>query len=374
MIAQLRNRGRGLCRALAVLAWFAGDARAEPLEFSRALAQAMPPAVLETSPGIALPALRKGSKGDAVLRLNEALVRAGLTSFSPQPPEVYGAEHEFAVKLMQRHFGLLDDGIAGAILYANLAADAVARNAAVEAFAVRVEQLAHRARSEGRRKMIVVNVPSFMLRAIDLDTGRTVVETPVVVGRRERPTPIGRINVISLKFNPNWNPPPIVLEKDILPRLGKGDAKWFDKHDLVAVGPDGQTRPAHEITQADYDAGWKFTQLPGEDNALGVLKFETDSMDRIYLHDTNERSLFGKANRAQSSGCIRVRDWAALAAFLADTSEEKVMERVEAEQTRWDKVEKVPVFIEYSLGDVSRGKAVLFPDVYAPQPVGPKSR
>ena len=34
------------------------------------------------------------------LRLNQALVRAGLTSFSPQPPDVYGAEHEFAVKLM----------------------------------------------------------------------------------------------------------------------------------------------------------------------------------------------------------------------------------------------------------------------------------
>jgi murein L,D-transpeptidase YcbB/YkuD len=374
MIATLRNRGCALCCTLAFLSWLAGGARAEPLEFSRALAQAMPPAVLEISPGIRLPALRKGSKGEAVLRLNEALVRAGLTSFSPQPPEVYGAEHEFAVKLMQRHFGLLDDGIAGAILYANLAADAAARNAAVEAFAVRVEQLAHQARSEGRRKMIVVNVPSFMLRAIDLDSGRTVVETPVVVGRRERPTPIGRINVISLKFNPNWNPPPIVLEKDILPRLGKGDAKWFDKHDLVAVGPDGETRPAHEITRADYDAGWKFTQLPGEDNALGVLKFETDSKDRIYLHDTNERSLFGKANRAQSSGCIRVRDWATLAAFLSNTTEEKVMERVEADQTRWDKVEKVPVFIEYSLGDVSRGKAVLFPDVYAPQPAGQKTR
>ena len=362
--------GRGFraparCLLLAAGLAFAAGVAAEPLEYARALATATPPAVLEASPGLQLPSLRKGSKGDAVLRLNAALVRAGLTSFRPQPPDVYGAEHEFAVKLLQRHFGIQDDGIAGPILYANLAAGATQRNAAVEAFALRVERLAHEARSEGRRRMIVVNVPSFMLRAIDLDSGRTVVETPVIVGRRERPTPIGRFNVISLKFNPNWNPPPVVLKKDIEPRLGKGDARWFEKHGLIAVGPDGRTKPGHELTRAEYDAGWTFTQEPGEDNALGMLKFETDSKDRIYLHDTNERRLFAKPLRAQSSGCIRVRDWAALAAFLAGTTEDKVMERVDTGETRWVKVEKVPVYVEYSLGDVLGGKAVLFPDLYA---------
>ena len=347
------------------LACLAAPALAEPLELSRALVLATPPALLENPPSIRLPSLKKGSKGKAVSDLTDLLVRVGLTSFRPETPDVFGSEHDFAVKLLQRHFGLKDDGIAGALLYANLEADLERKNAAVESFAMRLEQLAYQARQEGRRKMIVVNVPSFTLRAIDLETGRTVVETAVVVGRRDRQTPIGRFNVISLKFNPTWSPPPIVIERDILPRLGGTDGKWFEKYRLVGKGPDGSIKPAIEVTREEVEAGWKFLQTSGQDNAMGLLKFETDSKENIYLHDTNERRLFDKPNRMQSSGCIRVQKWAELAAFIAGTGEDKIQENVGKNETFWQKVEKVPVFVEYSLGDVIGTKAVVFPDIYA---------
>lgn len=355
---------RGGAAALAFLA--VATAAAEPLELSRQLVLAAPPPVAETTPAPALPSLRRGSKGPAVGRLTDYLVRAGLSSFRPAEPEVFGAEHEYAVRLLQRHFGLPEDGIAGPLLYANLAADLGRRSAAVEAFAFRLEALAHQARSEGRRKMIVVNVPSFTLRAIDLESGRTVVESPVVVGRRDRPTPVGRFNLISLKYNPGWNPPPVVVGRDIVPRLEGGEKarKWFDKYRLVGVGPDGATKPAHEVTRAEFEAGWKFRQQPGREGALGVLKFETDSKDHIYLHDTNERGLFSKALRGQSSGCIRVQKWLQLAAFVADAGEDAIRENVDKAVTHWQKIGKVPVFVEYSLGDVVGGKAVAYPDLY----------
>jgi L,D-transpeptidase YcbB len=340
-------------------------AQAEPLDLSRELILAMPPLTIEPVPATHLPTLHKGSRGKAVRELGELLAKAGLGDFRPQQEDIFGTEHDAAVRTLQERFGLKPDGIAGPLLYANLEAGLVDKNAAVEAFAFRLEHLAHLARSEGRRKMIVVNVPSFTLRAIDLTTGQTVVESPVVVGRRDRQTPVGRFNIISLKYNPTWTPPPLVIERDIVPRLDGGDRKWFDSHRLVATGPDGEVKEAHEVSRQEYEAGWKFQQKPGRGNALGRLKFETDSKDQIYLHDTNEQRLFSNVNRTHSSGCVRVQKWAQLAAFLADASEEKILDNVEKKGTEWQKIERVPVFVEYWRGDVSDKRAVYFPDIYA---------
>lgn len=346
--------------AIAVL-----PAQAEPLDLSRELILAMPPLSVQPAPAAHLPTLRKGSRGKAVRELSELLAKAGLPDFRPAQQDVFGAEHDTAVKTLQERVGLKPDGIAGPVLYANIEAGLADKNAAVEAFALRLEQLAHLARSEGRRKMIVVNVPSFTLRAIDLTTGQTAVESPVIVGRRDRQTPVGRFDIMSLKYNPTWTPPPVVIQRDILPRLDGGDRKWFDSHRLVATGPDGETKEAHEVTRAEYEAGWKFHQKAGRGNALGRLKFETDSKDNVYLHDTNEQRLFSNVSRTHSSGCVRVQKWAQLAAFLADTSEEEIRTNVEKKGTEWQKIDRVPVFVEYWRGDVNDKRAVYFPDVYA---------
>ena len=43
------------------------------------------------------------------------------------------------------------------------------------------------------------------------------------------------------------------------------------------------------------------------------IEFETDNKDNIYLHDTNQRYLFGQNDRSLSLGCVRVQDWPRLA-------------------------------------------------------------
>src|SRR5690606_9984060 len=55
----------------------------------------------------------------------------------------------------------------------------------------------------------------------------------------------------------------------------------------------------------------------GDDNALGVFKFNFQNPYSVYLHDTNQRYLFQNENRALSHGCVRVEKWHALAAFIA---------------------------------------------------------
>ncbi len=48
-------------------------------------------------------------------------------------------------------------------------------------------------------------------------------------------------------------------------------------------------------------------QLPGPENALGVVKFPLQNPWAIYMHDTNEKQLFGESKRHRSSGCVRLK-------------------------------------------------------------------
>ena len=58
-------------------------------------------------------------------------------------------------------------------------------------------------------------------------------------------------------------------------------------------------------------------QGSGDDNALGVLKFNFNNPYSVYLHDTNERYLFQNSERDLSHGCVRVQKWEDLAFYIA---------------------------------------------------------
>jgi murein L,D-transpeptidase YcbB/YkuD len=58
-------------------------------------------------------------------------------------------------------------------------------------------------------------------------------------------------------------------------------------------------------------------QGSGDNNALGVMKFNFNNPYAVYLHDTNQRYLFKNSFRALSHGCVRVQDWEKLAFYIA---------------------------------------------------------
>ncbi len=59
-----------------------------------------------------------------------------------------------------------------------------------------------------------------------------------------------------------------------------------------------------------------FRQDPGPLNALGRVKFMFPNQFGVYLHDTPSIELFGKTERAFSSGCIRVEKPIELAEYV----------------------------------------------------------
>ncbi|HEY6435963.1 MAG TPA: L,D-transpeptidase family protein, partial [Ignavibacteriaceae bacterium] len=208
---------------------------------------------------------------------------------------------------------------------------------------------------------ILVNVPSFTLRAYSF--GKLVMESPVIVGKPGRQTPIFETNVVGVKFHPTWSPPPSILKKDILPTLGT--EKSFAASHGLHISYDGSPIDEIDITEEmRYSGKLRFIQSPGDDNALGVLKFETDNDQNIYLHDTNSRKLFVKSQRALSSGCVRVQEWKKLAAWVQDIEESGIDKKLEKSGTRIEKTEKVPVSIVYSLADKKSDKWMYFPNIY----------
>ena len=54
----------------------------------------------------------------------------------------------------------------------------------------------------------------------------------------------------------------------------------------------------------------------GEDNSLGILKFNFENKYGVYMHDTDSRRLFNREMRAMSHGCCRLEKVMDFAKFL----------------------------------------------------------
>jgi murein L,D-transpeptidase YcbB/YkuD len=81
------------------------------------------------------------------------------------------------------------------------------------------------------------------------------------------------------------------------------------------------------VNWSKYSRGipYRVVQGSGDNNALGVIKFNFANRYSVYLHDTNQRYLFKNAARALSHGCVRVQEWEKLAYFIVvnDSSQRK---------------------------------------------------
>jgi murein L,D-transpeptidase YcbB/YkuD len=170
----------------------------------------------------------------------------------------------------------------------------------------------------GRRR-IVVNTADFSLRVVEGDAD--VLKMRVVVGRPARRTPVFSSQMSYMVFNPYWNVPHTIAVEDILPKLASGVNYLSRQH--IRIFKDW-TESADEIDPqavnwTQYDETYfpfRLRQDPGPNNALGRIKFIFPNRFAVYLHDTPQRSLFNFTQRDFSSGCIRLENAKALAAYL----------------------------------------------------------
>lgn len=302
------------------------------------------------------PALRRGAGGKRVAQLRQRLIELG---FPLSDKGNFDADLARAVKAFQEAHGLAPDGIVDQQTRFNLNLSNADRAAILQSQLEAVEAIE---KAEGGKPYLIVNIPAFLLHLHE--GGERTLESRVIVGRPDRPTPLMRAEVAGIKYNPPWVPPPTIVKEDIF-RNGKLDHKYLTEHHLLLLDKRGRVVNGDGLTVNDvFRNGYRFYQPPGNKNALGRLKFELDDTPGIYLHDTNQQSLFKRENRAFSSGCVRVEKYLELAARLTGSSEEEIEEAIRGKKTVTEPIDPVPAYFVYWLADVVEGRVVFFHDVY----------
>ncbi|MEO6814083.1 MAG: L,D-transpeptidase family protein [Ginsengibacter sp.] len=224
---------------------------------------------------------------------------------------------------------------------------------------------------------IWVNIPGFYLKVWNNDS--LVLESKVIVGKPETHTPVLTSAISDMVTYPKWTIPESIIKKDILPALKK-DPGYLDRKGFSLVDANGETVNPYTVTWSKYTKGipWKVIQGSGDDNALGVFKFNFNNPYSVYLHDTNQRYLFKNADRALSHGCVRVEKWQALAFFIAredsiamnegqtiSYNADSIMTWVANKSRKRIMVKKkLPLYIEYFTCEAKNDKIVFYKDIY----------
>jgi murein L,D-transpeptidase YcbB/YkuD len=170
---------------------------------------------------------------------------------------------------------------------------------------------------------LIVNIPQFRLFAFQTtrDLKSEILQMDVIVGRtfKKLQTPVFAADLKYVIFRPYWDVPYSITQHEMLPELRKNPDFLRKQHLEIADGQ-GDSAPVVQFSQQNLErlaAGkLRLRQQPGEDNALGLIKFMLPNSYNVYLHSTPAHRLFSQPRRAFSHGCIRVSDPTALASYV----------------------------------------------------------
>ena len=260
-------------------------------------------------------ALKPGTSDVRIPLLRARLAASGDLAAAEVPdPALYDAALEGAVRGFQARMGLESDGVAGpgTILELNVPLAERVRTLRVNLDRGRV--LLH----DLPEKFVVVNIAGYTAYVVQ---GQDIVwSARVQVGKPYRKTPIFRSEINYLVFNPTWTVPPGIIAADILPAAKKDPASIARKGLKVLDSKGREVDPA-SVDWSRYSGGhipYTLRQDPGPKNALGRVKLMFPNPYFVYLHDTPSQALFEQAERAFSSGCVRVERVLELAAIVLD--------------------------------------------------------
>lgn len=308
--------------------------------------------------GVSLLAERMAALGD--------LPPAELAAATGRTP--YDGALVAAVQSFQQRHGLDADGVIGR---ATLDALNVPPSRRVRQLELALERLRWTPLLRGPR-MIVVNIPEFVLRAYEVQGERIVVrvESKVIVGKAlDTRTPPIEEDLRHIEFQPYWNVPASIARQELVPRLRRDPGYWT-REGFEFVGAAAADPVLSEAKlQAVLAGQLRIRQRPGPRNALGDIKFVFPNRESIYLHHTPSVGLFARARRDFSHGCIRVEQPVALAAFAlqgrSPWDEPRIRRAITDDEPSTVRLEQpVPVLIAYGTALVKQGRVHFFEDLY----------
>jgi len=257
------------------------------------------------------PTLKPGMTDPRIHQLRKRLAITGDFEGTVTGSDNYDANLNAAVMRFQARHRLKADGAVGKNTYAAL-------NITVKQKIDQIRVNLERARwvfHELPEEYIAVDIAGF--QAYNIEGSNANWTSKVQVGKLFRKTPVFKSKIKYIVFNPTWTVPPTILQKDILPKIKKNPG-YLSKMKISVIDRKGRTVDPSSVNWSKYSNNLPYTlrQEPGPHNALGRIKFIFPNKHFIYLHDTPSRSLYGRQDRAFSSGCIRVEKNIELAELL----------------------------------------------------------
>ena len=253
-------------------------------------------------------AYKKGADSKGVAALNQRLFIEGYVR--PEAAEgefatIFTTATQDALMRFQRNHGLAVSGqVDGPTLQA-LNVSAAERLSTIRA---NIPRIAEYSKDLGDR-YIIVNIPAQQIEAVN--GNRVFSRHNAIVGRPSRPTPVVMTALSDIKFNPYWNAPASIVERDIIPKMSSGILEKMNMKVFDGVGGP-EVNPRRINWRRVAVDNYHFRQEPGGQNAMATAKINFPSPFGIYLHDTPEQHLFESGGRFYSSGCVRVQKVAIL--------------------------------------------------------------
>ena len=288
---------------------------------------------------------KEGNSSPDIISMKQMLT---LTGDLPQADtsDMFTENLKNGIKNFQTRFGFTPDGKITKPLLEQMNVPAIERVKQILINMNRMRWLPQ----EPQGKLIVVNIPAFILHVFD--GKNTVFSMPVIVGKEGHNTTLFSDMLTTIVFSPYWNVPPSIVKKEIMPSMEK-DPNYLEANDMEITG----TEDGLPVVR----------QKPGDKNSLGKVKFLFPNTFNIYFHDTPAKGLFEKDVRAYSHGCIRLSEPVKLADYLLQDdpkwTPEKINEAMNRGQEQYVKLkDPVPVFITYYTAWVDENGQLNFRD------------
>jgi murein L,D-transpeptidase YcbB/YkuD len=174
------------------------------------------------------------------------------------------------------------------------------------------------------QRYVVVNIPAAFAEAVEND--KVVRRYRVIVGKTEKPSPTLTAEITGVVLNPTWTVPSSIAKTEISAHMRKDPTYLERMHMEVLDGHDNPIDPRSVDWSGAHTPNFTVRQQNGSFNALGAVKIDMPNPYSVYMHDTNQKSLFSDDYRFDSHGCSRVDNVRDLAAWL-----------LQEEMTKWNR-------------------------------------
>jgi murein L,D-transpeptidase YcbB/YkuD len=208
------------------------------------------------------------------------------------------------------------------------------------------------------------------MKVMDSDT--VVFESRVIVGKPDTRTPLLSSDVTNFVTLPQWTVPTSIIFKEMLPQIQK-NTDYLRKENLIVVDHNDDVVDPAKVKWKKLSKRYfpyQIKQQEGDNNSLGVIKFNFRNRFSVYMHDTNVRWMFGKSFRALSHGCVRVQQWEKLSDFLIRNDTLRYHpDTLRAWIKRQEKhvisgFHRVPVYFRYFTCEGRNGHEKFYNDIY----------